>query len=510
MSFVKKIVCVSKMKEKSDSFENIAAFILSFFFAFIFSLQSPVHLWVGSDVNIDSGVFKTISMMMRKGFMPYKDSFDHKGPLLYILNWLGDQIAEYKGIWLVELLFLTVTFYMIYKIARLSCRTVPSFIAAATAISLLFIYFEEGNLTEEYAMPLIAISTYIFLDYFKNNKINHIRLFLCGVTFAGTFLLRPNMIALWFIMCLAVLLKTKLQKELKEAVRFIIFFLLGAAVVFLPIAIWLWVNDALKQCIADFIIFNKEYTSAAANAGRATWANKWTALFFFLNSTVVITAFLSQIYTCKKTKTLCDYSYLIYMFVTLIFICLAGMQYGHYGMVLIPMVVYPLSNIFGSIGKIENETTAEMIGFVVGIYALSVMVLPKWLQLIQGTPAIYTARTNYNISAEVQNIVSEIDRLKLGANEPISVYGNWDIIYVISKRPHATRYSYQFPIGEVKPEIMEEYMKELATELPKVIVVQPGRYDDRVKAFVQENGYTFIYGQNGEIEAGGALLFYRG
>lgn len=56
-------------------------------------------------------------------------------------------------------------------------------------------------------------------------------------------------------------------------------------------------------------------------------------------------------------------------------------------------------------------------------------------------------------------------------DDAISVYGNYDLIYVLSKRKHATRYSYQFPIGRVKQEIIDEYHAQLQEELPTVIVV---------------------------------------
>ena len=89
--------------------------------AFLFLFRASVNIWSYSAVLPDSAVFKTVSMMMRHGFMPYRDSFDHKGPLLYALNYLGDSIAVYRGIWVVELLFMTVTFLMVYRIARLTC-----------------------------------------------------------------------------------------------------------------------------------------------------------------------------------------------------------------------------------------------------------------------------------------------------------------------------------------------------------------------------------------------------
>ena len=81
---------MEKTKKKrsliSSNQENIIAFLVSTVIAFFFLLKSWQHPWLNMETGTDSSVFKTIAMMMEKGYMPYRDSFDHKGPLLYILR----------------------------------------------------------------------------------------------------------------------------------------------------------------------------------------------------------------------------------------------------------------------------------------------------------------------------------------------------------------------------------------------------------------------------------------
>ena len=80
--------------------------------------------------------------MMDKGYMPYLHTFDHKGPYLYILNWIGMQISYYKGVWLIEFINLFITICAFYKIARLKCNKGSSIIITILASSLLFTYFD--------------------------------------------------------------------------------------------------------------------------------------------------------------------------------------------------------------------------------------------------------------------------------------------------------------------------------------------------------------------------------
>ena len=89
------------------------------------------------------------------------------------------------------------------------------------------------------------------------------------------------------------------------------------------------------------------------------------------------------------------------------------------------------------------------------------------------------------------------------------MYGNWDIIYVLSDRTHATRYSYQFPVGQVMPEIMDDYIGGLKEELPKIIVVQSGYYDENIKEFLNGNGYELGYSSNWDNPDESSLVFMK-
>lgn len=69
----------------------------------------------------DSSVFLYIGKMMQKGLLPYKDLFDHKGILLYFIEYLGILISpnNLNGIWLLELFNMIITTWIMFKIASL-------------------------------------------------------------------------------------------------------------------------------------------------------------------------------------------------------------------------------------------------------------------------------------------------------------------------------------------------------------------------------------------------------
>lgn len=164
------------MLERYQNHKLIGKIIL--LFAFLFSItfvlmtKNPTHFWIGGDMETDSAVFNTIAMVMEKGYIPYRDSFDHKGPLIYFLNYLGRQIAPYRGIWLLEFITLYFTFYMMYRIGCLCCRHLHAAIILLFTAAPLFTFFESGNKVEEFSLPFIALSLYLFLDYLMNRRIS--------------------------------------------------------------------------------------------------------------------------------------------------------------------------------------------------------------------------------------------------------------------------------------------------------------------------------------------------
>ena len=67
----------------------------------------------------DSSVFLYIGKRMLEGKLPYRDLFDHKGPILYLIEVSGLRLSPHStnGVWVLEVLNLLAASYLI----RLSC-----------------------------------------------------------------------------------------------------------------------------------------------------------------------------------------------------------------------------------------------------------------------------------------------------------------------------------------------------------------------------------------------------
>lgn len=480
-------------KQKTHSIvENMVAIFIGGAYALVFLFRSPLHPWRGGNSGTDSSVFKTVALMMEKGYVPYKDSFDHKGPLLYIINYWGNKISYYRGIWVVELISLAITVFLMYKIARLLCEIESSIVVTLLATSLLFSYFQGGNLVEEYAMPFIAMAILIFIKYLISNSLpNRFQLVLLGLGFGAVLMLRPNMIVVWLVFCLYIFVRFLVVKAYSEMFFVCKWFVLGISIVVVPIIIWLAANKALFDFWHDYIVFNCLYVSA--EGGSAIVSAKWSAFISFAKTTVFMLSSLCLLFKMSKL----NFVYFIYLIGTIMLMTMSGKAFGHYGMILIPAYVYPFSVLFADIEKIREDATRRSLIAVCALWLLSSLVVPNMLSLIDGIPSIFENREQKEISQDqtINTIKWYIDK-NTEIDDDISVYGNWDIIYVVSKRKHATRYSYQFPIGDVMPSLMDEYWRELGNEQPAIIVVQKGRFDEKMNDFLRAYEYELLWMEN--------------
>ena len=94
-------------------YSKIKTFLPCLLFAFIsfgITCYSSTLLRVTSCPHQDSYAYRYIGMLIAKGGMPYLDAFDNKGPVLYIINWLGYLISKSFGVYLFELLFIFLFF----------------------------------------------------------------------------------------------------------------------------------------------------------------------------------------------------------------------------------------------------------------------------------------------------------------------------------------------------------------------------------------------------------------
>ena len=107
-----------KLTKRENFIAIITIDVLSAAFIMICSVStSPL---VPNFYHWDSAIFQVVGKSWTRGIMPYAECFDHKGPLLFLLEAIGYMFGIGKvGVAIVQWISLSISFFFIYKIARL-------------------------------------------------------------------------------------------------------------------------------------------------------------------------------------------------------------------------------------------------------------------------------------------------------------------------------------------------------------------------------------------------------
>lgn len=496
-----------KLNNKKLS-QRLSIIIILAILAFLICMQSPTNIFQQNNVDYtDSSVFKYIGSVMAKGEVPYLDTFDHKGLLLYIINYIGYTISPNIGVWLIELFFISLSTFFAYKLARKFTNKIQALFSTIISFSLISIYFEGGNLTEEYALLFQLISLNIFFDFFINPKnylnkeINkslkikfnykffNLYIFLNGICFSEIIFLRANMISIWMVFPLMVLIFCIKRKYFSELIKFIISFLCGILFASLPLILYLIKYDALKSFIDSYFIFNMQYSQAT------TFLEKVASFIHFTNTPITVIALLIiliKIVIQKKNKE--DYffnlGYYIYMGVTLLLTSISGNIYNHYGMFILPMLIYPYALLFKELDTIKLRKTG--INLIISFGLICFIGLPFIFQLSEKCLMDFKNRNNEPFTNEFIEYVKNNTK----EDDLISVFGNSNYIYNLTNRRSASKYSYQIPIADISKEIADEYFNDLLVNKPKIIIIDINeKYINLINfmnTFLENNNYKYV------------------
>lgn len=432
------------------------------------------------DTSVDTAVFQTVGYMMKRGFLPYVNTFDHKGPLLYLIHYLGSLINTNTGVGIFQLINYYVTFLFAYKIARFKLNRVESVFTLLVGSIILLNNHKEVADVEEFSMGFICVSLYIFLNYLIRNKTSYKKIFIAGFCCGAVFMIKMNQVSCWIVFSIYIFIELIRNRDYKELKRFTAMFIAGFLSIVLLLVIWLLCKGCLSAAISDYIVFNFKYIQARREI--------LTSIEYWLNYEYYLFTMLVMILVLNKDRRV-NGVYIAYMFTSYCFIAFMEDTSCHHGLILIPAVIYPIACLLDSLNN-NGELKRILI-----ITILAYIIIPLWFKEAKPIPyKLLHAREN-SLSDELNEICSLIKE-NTDYNDKISVYGNWDVVYLFSDRVHATKYSFQNPIRFCDDKILPEYIEGLRNERPKIIVLQGdgwGNYDGEIKDFLDTEDYDLIY-----------------
>ena len=486
----KNIVVEENNKNKRFNTANVLCYFVVILIAFIASLQSNSNIFVYREQATDSSVFQYIAKMMLNGYLPYRDTFDHKGPLLYIFDCVGMMINQKWGIWVMELISLVFTYVFMYKTFLLKCNKFLSLIILLFSYASFGDYIYGGNFCEEYALPFISVSLFCFLDYLINENISNFKVVVCGLCFGAVLLLRPNMAGMWPVMCIAVLIYCIYKKRFLDPFKFLAFFLCGMLVVMIPTIIWMLSTGILYDCWDCYILFNSTYIN-----GKNIYDRFIVYGTFQMDAPVIISigiCFFEAIYR----NSIKPIGYMVLIFLSLVFVSMSGVPYAHYGLVLIPIILFPYSLLFSvhDFKKKSSKYTFIIVSIILSAYILT---NSRSIQIFERAAYDMTHSGEVYYPEKYQQVVDLIDEYTADTDN-VLFFGKLNRYYLITDRLSISKYSYQTPIFDYAMELgwPEAFFEELSMDKPKIIGVMSEKYNISQRYemyyFLETNGYIEI------------------
>ena len=457
--------------------------------AFLTAFAASNNPFSVGKIGKDSAVYQYIARVILDGGMPYRDSFDHKGPVIYLIDAAGLAINPSLGIWIIEIVFLLGTFFFAYKTARLlGCGRRAAVVSVLVCALSLVLYFQGGNHVEEYAVLFLMMSLFVFAKHFIKKNVKCYEILLCGAAFAIVGMLRINMVVLWAVMCIGVLVDCIKGKRNSDIAKYLGWFLMGAAIIVVPILAWLSQGGATRAFFEDYILFNLKYSS---DEKRASFTNMWNAFFTFVTAIPVVFSLVILVHSVLEKRRLIDILCTLTVFLSVLSMSISGQAYGHYGMILCPLIAYAFALLFSEVAmKKGRALSVSICGKERSVSIISVKAVILVLLVLFSITS--RQKVVYEAESELEEIAQTI-KDNTDDEDKITVLGNRDIIYLVSSRKSASLYSYQSPIADIDPNIKKEFWDDIRSLKAVIIVVST---DNSFYKELQEEmpeGYMLIH-----------------
>lgn len=289
---------------KQDIFYQCALFFSVFVLLFVCTRNSPAFVYQNW---VDPSTYMNVSRAMQKGAVLYRDVFDHKGPLLYLVLVVFSALPVFSfsmtGLYLLQCVTLSVTLRYLYRTARIFLNSLPSL-----GIGFVFLFFLLNDLTysqgggsvEELLLPVFTIALYELVRFYgppaksDTEKLSP-SFFRLGILIGVTTLVKINL-AFFLVTATAFLLASFVfSRDGKGFCLATLKVLAGGLTAALPCIVYWAATSSFSDFWQAYIDFNVLYARQSGNDLNSSTFISATADILFLNMASVICLILGFI-----------------------------------------------------------------------------------------------------------------------------------------------------------------------------------------------------------------------
>ena len=425
----------------------------------------------------DEGIYLTIGMALKKGFLLYRDIFDNKPPLFYLLP----AIANGTIFWFRFLLMASVltTIYFFY---RLSQKLFFEKEALAKAVTVIFAFLTtirllEGNIANAEIFILLPTILGLFL-VFSNLKEKLFQYFLSGLILGLGFLLKPP--ALFDFLALMVFLVFFSEEKIIKIGYKEIVLVLGYILPFTLSCLFFWFKGILGLFLNSCIVQTFGYLSSWKTSSHAFSLISLLKTDLAIKGLIVF-ALLAFFWILRKKLPWVTIFIFIWFLFSLSGATLSGRPYSHY----LIQVVPALTLLIGLLWFKKKNAVIIIATFFIILLGLTLCRYRFWYY---PTISYYQNFTQFALKEKTQNDyfsyfgrsvptlyqLAQIINSSSLPEEKIFVWADEPSIYALSRRLPAVPYLVAYHILDLHQE--EKVITNLKKEKPKLIIV-----DEKIK-----------------------------
>jgi Dolichyl-phosphate-mannose-protein mannosyltransferase len=428
----------------------------------------------------DSSIFAYEGALVRDGAMPYVAFWDHKGPLIYLINAAGLSLSNGHlwGIWLVGLITVWLAAALGYRAMR------EAFGVPAALIGLVFFVvalggFESGtNMTEEYALPLAWGAALVLIRWTRRRRASMSAGLALGALGALAFFLRGNLAGASTAAVLTIAVVLLRERRFGALARTALGAIAGAVIAGAPLIAWLAYGGAMRAFWDQAIAYNLTYTQAdftqrLVSAIAGVWLATVTApLLLPAAGLVACVRRLRRSRANERAQPIMMFA-LIWIAVELPLASISGRPYDHYFIMLLPPMALLAAALVAEL--LAHSPTPANIGrrarspaIIAALFVL-VMLRPlaAHLTLRARTSGIVPARTSSQVVQTADYV-----RAHSSPSERLLVWGLSGGVYFLAQRPAASKYLFAFPLltRTYGDSVVPDFLAELRRTPPAIIV----------------------------------------
>ncbi|MCM1404228.1 MAG: glycosyltransferase family 39 protein [Prevotella sp.] len=232
--------------------------LISTIFFFLYGFNSPLYTFNSDN---DYHWFMTVGHGFAGGKIPYRDLFEHKGPIVYFVTAFACLFANPDFVMLLlEIFCMSWFFFFTYRIAHKRLNTFYSLTVVsimAMAIFTCWCRMRSAATVEEFCLPIYAYFLLCWLEFLLEKKSwTWVRALCLGLCFGICLWVKYTLFYFMLVPMLAWFILSLRRRQYRTLVTNLLLMLAGVVIISVPIVIFFVANHAFGDLLHVYFFIN--------------------------------------------------------------------------------------------------------------------------------------------------------------------------------------------------------------------------------------------------------------